>query len=359
MKKSSLLLLAAPALLLCGCGDGSSLDSNGVPQPSGGETVSLAQGANKLASAAKGTVAENAFGFSLSIPSFSTSVTSDHMSLSTSLAKATASFAVSGYSGTSIADLKAAFTAGFDSFNFSASMDTGMSEMPTSTSSLSVGKSRIGAYLSNGGLYVDISDSTLHEAIVSAVIGDQSVDASLISASIPGKVMLPDAIAAEDLPLIDLSEFNQQAASFASSLAANASSLDPFFTLKDYEDGTSTLYGEFTVETLASLTAAIEGVGDSSFDASAAVSSMLAQAGDAKLNFSFSLSYDASHILGLALGEDVSVKANVSQGGETSEAQIVSKGSFDLDFVYGQDANVSLPDDLSEYVPMTSSPASK
>ncbi|MCI1244686.1 MAG: hypothetical protein LKG11_01875 [Bacilli bacterium] len=359
MKKSSLLLLAAPALLLCGCGGGSSLDSNGVSKPSGGETVSLAQGASKLANAAKGTVAEDAFGFSLSIPSFSASVVSDHMSISTSLGKATASFAASGYDGTSLANFKAAFSAGFDSLGFSASVDTGMSAMPTSTSSLSVGKSRIGAYLSNGGLYVDLSDPTLHEAIVSAVIGDQSVDTSYISASIPGKIMLPDAIAAEDLPLIDLSEFNQQAASFASGVAANASSLDPFFTLKDYEDGTSTLYGEFTVETLASLTAALEGIGNSSFDASAAVSSMLSQAGDAKLNFSFSLSYDASHILGLALGEDISVKADVSEGGETSEAQIVSKGSFNLDFVYGQDANVSLPNDLSEYVPMTSSPALK
>lgn len=352
MKHSSILLLAVPALLLVGCGKTGAKDSNGVNKPAGGTSASLKEGAPKLAKAVAGTASSDAIGAKLSIPSLSFAGNiGDAISLSVSATKLESATSITGYNATKVADLKMSNTESFEALALGFSMGSGDHKM---NYDFSAKKGSISSYLANGNAYLDLSNPAVHSALVSTLGGSNSIQASLVAETTPEKVSIADVIEDDDLPLIDVDELTKEIGSYASTLSAQAATYDKYFTLVDYKDGSSTLYGKFDASTVATIAATAENEGSSSADVSSAAESMVAELGaDAKLDFSVSISYDESHLLSFAAGFNISLTVDGKVASSGVASAIALKGNLTGEFSYGSDVKVSLPDDFSSYQAMS------
>lgn len=354
-KKTCLLLLASSALLLTGCGNGS--DTGEVSQPKGGTETTLVKSSAKLAKAADGTVAAGAFGASLTLPTLKAELATKKANVALEIANANLSFAANGFTSTKAADVNASLSASVDKFAFNATFATsGDSEKLAEASStaaaeptkidVSFGKASIAAYIKNTNVYVDISNDTVYNAIISAgkeAVGSASdAEASAVSAylaSLPRKCVLKGLVGDELMPIYKVTEAKTSIAQYATMLSAVASKVEEFFSVKDYDDGTSSIYGKFDAAAVANLMAHVQG--GAGADYSSMANSMLANFGaDEKMNFSFLLTYDASHILGLKLYGDVygDIKENKVVVGHASFTARIN-----LDLTYGSDVKVLAP----------------
>jgi hypothetical protein len=207
-KKTCLLLLASSALLLTGCGDSKTGE---VAAPKGGTDTTLSAKAQKLAKAASGTVASDAFSATIGVPSFSAKVTTTSGSAEYNVSNAKASLAVSGYTKTA-ADFKAALSVSLDSMNAKSSVDAAaMASLAGSNAGIAAGASAMGnislskaafnAYISNKNAYLDLSNANLYSLITSNVGSAASVSASDVEKMLPKKTLIAGAITDKSMPL--------------------------------------------------------------------------------------------------------------------------------------------------------------
>jgi hypothetical protein len=359
-KKTCLLLLASSALLLTGCGDSKTGE---VAAPKGGTDTTLSAKAQKLAKAASGTVASDAFSATIGVPSFSAKVTTTSGSAEYNVSNAKASLAVSGYTKTA-ADFKAALSVSLDSMNAKSSVDAAaMASLAGSNAGIAAGASAMGnislskaafnAYISNKNAYLDFSDANLYSLITSKAGAAASMSASDVEKMLPKKTLIAGAITDKSMPLFtteQLTKINDTLSGYATTIANAADKLDKYFTVQDNKDGSTVIWTKLDLQTVAALEVAFDSTtSTSSVDASSAISSMLAEAGNSKLDLTASLTFDDSHILSAYVYEDSTIEAQVGSGTTKSTMSIVSKGRLNIDLAYGDKVVIKLPSDLNTY----------
>ena len=355
MKKSRLMLLVAPALLLVSCGFDGQIDSLGVTLPTGGTDTTLETAAPKLAAAVGGTVAAGAFSASLSIPSAISTITTPDVTIEETLKNGTASFAVEGYAGTTAAGLKAAASLGFDSLDLKVTTPVSVDSEntnPLSNLDITVGKVGLNAYVSNSTFYLDISDSNFRNAVIGALASGDASTASAYSSMLPLKLFVADIFSDENFPLIDVTNIGASLSPIGAQIAEKASLFDKFFTMKDYSDGTTAIYGKFDKDSIADFIATGQGIDpDSGYNYSSAVAEIKSELGENKLNFSFALTFNADRLLSVAVGEDIDITETYEGAYAAAETtHIVSAASMIVTFAYGADVHVDLPANFDDYV---------
>ena len=355
MKKSRLMLFVAPALLLVSCGVDGQIDSLGVTLPTGGTDTTLDVAAPKLAKALGGTAAAGAFSASLSIPSAISTITTPDVTIEETLTNGAASLAVEGYTGTTAAGLKAAASLGFDSLKFKITTPEkadSQNDNPFANADIEVGKIGLNAYVANSNFYLDISDQTFRNALISALASGDSTMASAYSSMLPSKLFVAGILADKDLPLFDVTSIGTQLDGIGAQIAEKASLFNKFFTMKDYSDGTTAVYAKFDKDSIADFIATGQGIEpDEGYNYSSALSDLRSGLGDNKIDFSFALTFNEDHLLSVAVGEDldISVTEHDEYEGDMT-THVVSEAAMKLTFAYGDDVNVNLPANFDDYL---------
>lgn len=355
MKKSCLMLFVAPALLLVSCGDSGKVDSLGVTEPTGGTSTTLDKAAPKLATAVGGTVKAGAFSASLSIPSAVSTITTPDVTIEETLKNGTAALAVQGYAGTKASDFKVAASLGFDSLKVkttAAASANSSNDSPFANANIEMGKVSLGAYVSDSTFYLDISNSNFRSALIAALASGDSSLASAYSSLLPPKLFVPGIITDSNMPLVNVTSFAASLDQIATKIAEKAETFNSFFTMKDYSNGKTTIYGKFDKDSIAEFAAKMDGIEPSKgYDYSSDLSAIKSEIGNNKLNFSFAVTFDSDHLLSVGIGEDIDfTQTNHDDYEGDLTTHIVSSASMELTLAYGDDVKVNLPSDLSDYV---------
>ena len=334
--------------------------------PDGGTTISTADGVQAMKAAMATTtswdaasvaIADGDFSFLLNYGTTytnSTYGTSLSRAVNISAAKFDLNAAAEGLTSTTLADVKGAVTVGGDIVVSSTIVGDSLSGFDYSWLGLAAS-----AYLTNGNIYVDASNSAAHQ-MLETVAG---------STSLPDKFYGQGVLSAANLPLINASAATQ-VASWAETAAAYIGENSGYFTYRSYTDGRYSLELSLTKQQiidfisknlLTTFSSVESGI---SLPSSGDVASLVASYMSGVTVDSFDVGVVFSDNGLISFGTDIDVQVSwtgaltdydslgsVSTiGQETISASLISK--FQANFAHGSDVTVTIPTDFSGYTAM-------
>lgn len=387
MKKSLTLsvLLLSGAVLLTSCdflsmlpsdiqiaGGTGSTDSTVIAEVSeGGVETTFVQGLTKAQEAVAKTMAQDTMGIALTIPSLKIATTDAKTSAdlskdengnvtgttdgkllnhtltinNASLTLNAAGLAAEGAVVTASASLavnQAIYQTQLYDFNTTKAVDDPRNcyyEVNNATAS---------AYYDGATAYVDASDGNFRSFLNTWLKSESGI---------PSKASFAGLEKYGEMLRLGVSQYAPVLQDIFKSFINYEAALSQVFTIKDYEDGSSVIYGEFGIRSLAKVVAAAKVAVDANADYNAVINQIMNAYGNSTLDITVAMYYTADGITGLTFktsGAIVETPEVVVNEDETHMDSEVKGATFDSDiklaFTYGDKVVVSVPEDLSSYV---------
>lgn len=390
MKKTRFgALLVLGALLLSGCDlldnlasfmpsvsvPGSAESSVGVKVDEGGTEVPFAEGLAATQDAFERTLAQDSLGVSLSVPSLTTqsalvTYTQDVNASSgdDNPSTMTASFLYKDFTLTNLtANVAATGLQSSDEEAFSAALNLTAENATSSVKHVDMQNQPLGddnatnqytdlsgaAYLKGHDLYLDLSNPSLMSVL--NYVGDW-LDHSL---SLNEQTLFQDALSDLGSPVVTMGGLANSLSSVVALMQANPDLFMKYFSVVNYEDGTSLFHGTIGSNALIKMGSYFESaLTGCTYDE--VYARLLNQYGSSSLQLALGLSFDATGLRQIQVNgngvlisnpsvEAVAISDTVTRNTTTVESFRFS-GGLVADITSGDAVVVTIPEDLSAYV---------
>ena len=389
MKKSrfgALLVLGTTLLTSCDLLDnlnslipsvgtsGSTDSSVGVKVNEGGVEAPFSDGLVETADALERTLAQESLGFSVSVPSLTTqstvvTYTNDVNACSgdDNQSTATASFLYKDFALTNLtANVAVTGLGSVDGEALLGSLNLAAESATSSVKHVDLQNQPIGddngdnqyadlsgaVYLKGHDLYLDASNPSLRGVL--GYLGSW-LDHSL---SLSEKTLFQDALGNLASPVVTMRGLSDSLSSVMAIMQANPDLFTRYFSVTNYDDGTSLFHGTIGSNALIKMASLFESAfTGSTYDATYA--RLLNQYGSSSMQLALGLSFDATGLRQIQINgngllvsnpsvEVVAISDTVTRNITTVETFRFS-GGLVADLVYGDNVAVTIPEDLSAY----------